>query len=180
MSRIGKAPIKLLPDVKVYKQAETVVIEGPKGKLEMCLFEGLDVVIEKGLLNVVPCVKGRGFKPSFWGLQRSLFANMVEGVQKGFTKVLEIRGVGYKAKVEDRVLQLSLGYSHPVNFDIPDDIDIAVDKQNRITITGIDKQRVGQIAAQIRLFRKPDVYKGKGLRYMGEWVRHKAGKTGSI
>ena len=155
-------------------EGERIKVKGPKGELSLLLKEGVRVEKENEFLNVLP-PKGGKNKKAFWGLYRSLLFNMVKGVSEGFEKKLEIKGVGYKARVEGKKLILSVGFSHDVEFIPPEDINISVEK-NIITISGIDKQKVGEIAAKIRKIRPPDPYKGKGIRYLGEEVRTKVGK----
>lgn len=177
MSRIGKKPIPLPPKVKVEVSASgRVAVEGPKGRLEWSLPQGVQVHVEN---NSVALTATSATRPTraLHGLSRALLANMVTGVANGFRKELEIQGVGFKAAVQGQKLNLSLGKSHPILFDIPKDIKITVTDNTRITIEGVDKQRVGQVAADIRAFYPPEPYKGKGIRYAGEQVRRKEGKT---
>lgn len=176
MSRIGKQPIDVPSGVSVEVSGSIVRVKGAKATLEQAIVAYVDVAVDGNIVNVT---RHNDSKPSRanHGLMRSLIANMVEGVSKGFEKKLAILGVGYRADVRGTELVLNLGYSHPVNFPIPSGIAIAVDKQNNITISGADKQQVGQVAAVIRGFRKPDHYKGKGVRYADEHVRLKAGKS---
>ena len=177
MSRIGKKPISLPDAVKVQIEQADIAVTGPKGTLRHSVPEGITVEQTDTELVVNRASDNRTHR-ALHGLTRSLIANMVEGVSAGFKKQLEIVGVGYKAEKTGNVLNLSLGLSHPVEFPEPDGISIDVDKQI-ITVEGIDKCLVGQTAAQIRKFRKPDVYKGKGVRYVGETVRRKVGKAGA-
>jgi large subunit ribosomal protein L6 len=178
MSRIGKSPIPIPNGTQVTIKDNVVSVKGPKGELSQSLLEGFPVAIEDG--QVVVSRSGEsGPERSKHGLLRSLIANAVEGVTNGFTKVLEIIGVGYRAEVKEREIHFALGYSHPVIFPLPEGISAEIDKQNRITITGVDRQQVGQVAAEIRGLRRPDPYKGKGIRYAGETVRLKAGKAGA-
>lgn len=174
MSRIGKKPIKIPQGVTIDIKGEKVEVKGPKGELSLSLKYRVGLEKEGEFLKVVPPKGGKNKKP-FWGLYRSLLANMVKGVSEGFEKKLEIQGVGYKARMEGKKLILSLGFSHDVEFIPPEDINISVEK-NIITISGIDKQKVGEIAAKIRKIRPPDPYKGKGIRYLGEEVKTKVGK----
>ena len=176
MSRIGKAPIAVPQGVEVKQAGSAVEVKGPKGMLSQHIPTGISLEIGAGVINV----KRRGDAKvvrSLHGLMRTLIANMVQGVTQGFEKELEIVGIGYRANVQGKNLQLSLGYSHPVLYPIPHGIELAVEKQTRITVKGIDKQKVGQVAAEIRGFKKPEPYKGKGIRYIGEQVRRKAGKA---
>jgi len=178
MSRIGRKPIPITKGVKVTVAGDTVAVEGPKGTLTVPLPTGITAAIEDGHVQVKrPSDEQRD--RALHGLVRSLIANAVEGVTNGFTKDLEIQGIGYKAQVEGKDVVLALGYSHPVRFPIPEGISIAVEKQVRMSIKGANKQTVGQVAADIRSLRAPDVYKGKGIRYVGEVVRKKVGKTGA-
>jgi large subunit ribosomal protein L6 len=176
MSRIGKAPIPIPQGVEINRAGSTVEVKGPKGALSHTMPEGISIQVEEGIIRV----KRKGdakLVRSLHGLSRTMIANMVTGVTAGFEKGLEIVGIGYRAALQGRNLQLSLGYSHPVIYPIPEGIEVNVDKQNKITVKGIDKQKVGQVAAEIRSFRKPEPYKGKGIRYIGEQVRRKAGKA---
>ena len=176
MSRIGRAPIPIPQGVEINRAGSTVEVKGPKGALSHTIPEGISIQVEEGMIHVKR--KGDAKRErSLHGLSRTLIANMVTGVTAGFEKGLEIVGIGYRAALQGRNLQLSLGYSHPVTYPIPDGIEVDVDKQNKITVKGIDKQKVGQVAAEIRSFRKPEPYKGKGIRYIGEQVRRKAGKA---
>jgi len=178
MSRIGRKPIPIAKGVKVAVADGTVAIEGPKGKLSVPLPGGITADVEDGNVQVKRPSDEQKDR-ALHGLVRSLIANAVEGVTNGFTKDLEIQGIGYKAAVEGKDVVLALGYSHPVRFPIPEGIQISIDKQVRMSIKGADKQTVGQVAADIRSLRAPDVYKGKGIRYVGEVVRKKVGKTGA-
>jgi large subunit ribosomal protein L6 len=178
MSRIGNNPITIPSGVTFEAKDEGFKIKGPKGELTQAAIQGIDVEVEKGVITV----KRRGNsgpERSLHGLTRSLLANAVEGVSNGFTKRLEIVGVGYRAEVKGREIHFALGYSHPIVFPIPPGIEVEVDKQNKITITGCDRQQVGQVAANIRDLRRPDPYKAKGIRYEGEQIRRKVGKAGA-
>ena len=177
MSRIGKKPITIPKGVTVKVLDGAVEVQGPKGKLTQRHPGGINFEMSDGHL-----VAKRGESPElakFHGLARSLIANAVSGVTDGFKKELDIVGVGYRAEVKGKQVVFALGYSHPINFDIPGGIEIAVDKQTHITVTGIDRQLVGQVAANIRRMRKPDPYKQKGVRYTGEVLKKKVGKTGA-
>jgi large subunit ribosomal protein L6 len=176
MSRIGKTPIPIPQGVEIKRAGSAVEVKGPKGSLSHTIPEGISLQVEDGEIHVKRKTDAKRVR-SLHGLSRTLIANMVTGVTEGFTKGLEIMGIGYRANVQGRNLQLSLGYSHPVIYPIPEGIEVEVEKQNKITIKGIDKQQVGQVAAEIRSFRKPEPYKGKGIRYVGEQVRRKAGKA---
>jgi large subunit ribosomal protein L6 len=177
MSRIGKKEIPLPKGVEVKHDGKAITVKGPKGSLSTALVEGITVKVEN---NVVQFVRGDEEKKSkaFHGLMRALVANNVKGVTEGFKRELDIIGVGYRAEVKGKEVVFQLGYSHPVRFAIPNGIDIVVDaKTGHITITGIDKQKVGQTAAEIRSLREPDPYKGKGIKYTDEVIRRKAGKA---
>ena len=178
MSRIGKKPIPIPSGVKVQVEDGAVEVQGPKGKLRQPLPPGIAFQQEDANL-VARTVREDGELAKFHGLARSLVANAVVGVTEGFKKELDIVGVGYRAELKGKQVQFALGYSHPVVFDIPNGIDVAIDKQTHITVTGIDRQLVGQVAADIRRLRKPDPYKQKGVRYTGEVLKKKAGKTGA-
>lgn len=176
MSRIGKQPIEIPSGVKVAVQGNKVLVEGPKGKLEQQVHELLTVKVEEN--NVVLDRKGDLARDkALHGLFRSLVKNMVEGVSKGFEKNLEIIGTGYRAKVEGKSLSLVVGHSHPVNYPIPEGITVAVEKNTVLKINGIDKQKVGAVAADIRRFYPPEPYKGKGIKFRGEHILRKAGKS---
>jgi large subunit ribosomal protein L6 len=179
MSRIGRLPITIESAVQVSIETGKVSVKGPKGQLEHGLPRGITAVVEDGQLMISRRDDSKRLK-SLHGLTRALLANAVQGVNRGFQKKLEIHGVGYRADVTGRVLKLNLGYSHPVEFPVPDGIEITVEERNtRLTVMGRDRQQVGQVAADIRSFRPPDVYKLKGIRYAGEQLRKKAGKTGA-
>lgn len=177
MSRVGKKPISLKDGIKVQVQDSLVTVEGPKGKLSQQLHPLIQVQVEKDRVLVNRTGESKQQR-ALHGLFRSLVANMVTGVDEGFQKKLEINGVGYKAVVQGKALVLNLGYSHQVNFPIPEGITIEVDRNVNISVKGIDKQQVGQVAAVIRSFRKPEPYKGKGIKYENEHIRRKVGKTG--
>jgi len=180
MSRIGKQPVEIPPKTKVEVKGQTVVIEGPKGKLDWTVPSPIKVEVKDGKIIATTSQLDRMGK-SRWGLTRSLIANMVKGVNEGYSKQLLVEGVGFRAAVQGQNLQMSLGYSHPVVFQIPKNIKISVadtaDKRPQITVEGADKQMVGEVAARIRQFYPPEPYKGKGIRYVNEQVRRKAGKT---
>ncbi len=176
MSRTGKKPIALPSGVSATIAAGNITVKGPKGQLEQSLVR-LVSVSQDG--DSVVVLRDNDSKPARanHGLMRSLINNMVEGVSNGFSKSLLVQGVGYRADVKGGKLVMALGYSHPIEYVIPNGVSIEADKTNKITVSGIDKQQVGQVAAVIRGFRKPDHYKGKGVRYEGEYVRLKAGKS---
>ena len=178
MSRIGKKPIPIPKGVTVKIAGDAVEVQGPKGKLRQPLPPGIVFAQDDGSL-VASLEREDGELNKFHGLARSLVANAVTGVTDGFKKELDIVGVGYRAELKGKQVHFALGYSHPVVFDIPNGIDITVDKQTHITVTGADRQLVGQVAANIRRMRKPDPYKQKGVRYTGEVLKKKVGKTGA-
>ena len=178
MSRIGRLPVEIPAGVEVTVAENNVVtVKGPKGTLTESLPEEMDIKVEN---NQVVVTRPNDLKKmkSLHGLTRTLVANMVTGVTKGYEKVLEINGVGYRAQKQGKKLILSLGYSHPVEMEDPEGLESVLDGQNKITIKGIDKQKVGQYAAEIREKRKPEPYKGKGIKYADEVIRRKVGKTG--
>ena len=175
MSRIGKKPVEVPSGVTVAIDGQSVSAKGPKGELQITLVENVLAEMGDDGVSVQPRDKSKESR-SAWGMSRTLVSNIVEGVSKGFERKLEISGVGYRAAVQGKTLQLSLGYSHDVNFDIPEDVQIACPKPTEIVVTGIDKQRVGQIAANIRKWREPEPYKGKGIKYSDEYVVRKEGK----
>jgi large subunit ribosomal protein L6 len=177
MSRVGSKPISIPSGVKVKIGQGQVDVEGPKGKLSTPVPMGIRFEEDQGVLKAVPESEAPSARP-FWGLARSLVANAVHGVSEGFKKELDIVGIGYRAQVSGKTVQFSLGYSHPIDFPIPNGVDITVDKNTHIVVSGADKQLVGQTAAEIRSLRKPDPYKQKGIRYTGEHLKKKAGKTG--
>ncbi len=178
MSRIGKKPIALPSGVQVKIAADAVEVQGPKGKLRQPIPPGIVFAQDKGTL-VATLEREDGGLKKFHGLARSLVANAVTGVTEGFKKELDIVGVGYRAELKGKQVHFALGYSHPVIFDIPNGIDIGIDKQTHVTVTGVDRQLVGQVAANIRRMRRPDPYKQKGVRYTGEVLKKKVGKTGA-
>jgi large subunit ribosomal protein L6 len=177
MSRIGNKAVEIPDKVKVNVDQEgSVSVEGPKGKLEWKLPRQIRASVQDNQVSVVREADSRNVK-ALHGLSRSIVYNMVQGVSEGFTKQLEIEGVGFKAAVQGSMLNLSLGFSHPVTFSIPKDIKITVADNTKITVQGVDKKLVGQVAADIRRFYPPEPYKGKGVRYAGEQIRRKEGKT---
>lgn len=178
MSRIGRMPIPVPSGTKVQVQEGTFVAEGPRGKVTQPLFEGYPVKIEDGVVTIERTGE-TGPERAKHGLLRALVANAVQGVSAGFTKQLDIVGVGYRAEVKGPQVQFALGYSHPVLYDIPEGIKIEIEtKANRVTVSGADRQKVGQVAAEIRSLRRPDPYKGKGIKYTNEVLRRKVGKAG--
>ena len=176
MSRIGKQPIALPPKVKVEVKGQKVHVEGPKGKLDWELPARTSVKVTDGKIEVARAGEDAQAR-ALHGLSRALINNMVKGVSEGFMKKLEIQGVGFKAAVQGKVVNMSLGYSHPINYPIPDQIKVTVDENTKITIEGPDRQVVGQVAAELRAFYPPEPYKGKGVRYSDERVERKEGKT---
>jgi large subunit ribosomal protein L6 len=178
MSRIGKKPIAIPKGVIVKVAGDAVEVQGPKGKLRQAFPAGINFEMADGQL-VAKTATADPQLGKFHGLARSLVANAVAGVTDGYKKELDIVGVGYRAELKGKQVIFALGYSHAVVFDIPQGIDVAIDKQTHITVTGVDRQLVGQVAANIRRLRKPDPYKQKGVRYTGEVLKKKAGKTGA-
>jgi large subunit ribosomal protein L6 len=176
MSRIGKKPITIPKGVTAKVVDGAVELQGPKGKLRQAVPPGINFELADGHLHAKTSGEELG---AFHGLARSLVANAVTGVTDGFKRELDIVGVGYRAELKGKQVVFALGYSHAVVFDVPNGIDIAIDKQTHITVTGVDRQLVGQVAANIRRLRKPDPYKQKGVRYTGEVLKKKAGKTGA-
>jgi len=178
MSRIGRAPVVIPAGVTVDRVGDEIRVKGPKGTLVERMPEEIDVKIENSEV-VFGRPDDQRDNRALHGLARALVANMVHGVTKSFVKELEIQGVGYRAEAKGRQVVFALGYSHPVVFDIPQGIDVAVTNQTHITVTGVDRQLVGQVAANIRQLRRPDPYKQKGVRYTGEVLKKKVGKTGA-
>lgn len=175
MSRIGKKPIAVPAGVTATIDGQTVVVKGPKGELQTSLVQHVSVKLEDGEISVAPRNNSKTAR-SAWGMSRTIVANLITGVTEGFSKTLEINGVGYRAAVQGNGLKLNLGYSHDVVYDIPEGISIQTPKPTEIVVSGIDKQRVGQVAAEIREWRKPEPYKGKGIKYAGEYIFRKEGK----
>jgi large subunit ribosomal protein L6 len=176
MSRIGKKPVTFPKNVKISQGDGIVSVEGPKGKLSSKLPEGINMVIGDGKLIIERKSDDR-IARSYHGLARTLIGNMVVGVSNGFEKSLEISGVGFRAEIAGNNLKLALGFSGPVQYTVPKGIDVKVDKQTNIVVSGIDKQLVGKVASEIRALKKPEPYKGKGIKYTGEYIRRKAGKS---
>ena len=175
MSRIGKKPISVPGGVTVNLASDSITVKGPKGELGMPLVAEVIASLDNDEITVQPKDNSKRAR-SMWGMQRTRIANLIEGVTNGFTKELEINGVGYRAAVKGKELNLQLGFSHDVDYPIPDGIEIKCEKPTLITITGIDKQVVGQVAAEIREYRKPEPYKGKGVKYSNEYIFRKEGK----
>ena len=177
MSRIGKKPVPMASGVSASAESGTLTVKGPKGTLTMQMLEDLvSYEIADGEIRVTPVNASQQRNRAAWGMQRTLVQNLITGVTEGFTKVLEITGVGYRAAAQGRNLRLQLGYSHDVNYAVPDGIDIKTPDPNTVEISGIDRQSVGQVAAEIRRWRKPEPYKGKGIKYRGEFIFRKEGK----
>ena len=175
MSRIGKKSVPVPAGVTATIEGGQINVKGPKGTLSMPLVEDISYTLEDGAISVMPANASKRAR-AFWGMQRTMVSNLVVGVSDGFTKVLEITGVGYRASVQGSNLKLQLGYSHDVDFAIPDGIAIKTPDQTTVEITGADRQQVGQVAAEIRRWRKPEPYKGKGIKYRGEFIFRKEGK----
>jgi large subunit ribosomal protein L6 len=178
MSRVGKKIITIPEKTSVDYEDRVIVVKGEKGSLTRTLHPSVDLEIKDNTISVTIEQEDRKNR-ALQGLTRSLVANMVDGVSKGFERVLEIHGIGYRAEMKGKSIVLNLGYSHPIDFPLPEGIDATVDKNNVIRLTGIDKERVGQTAASIRKLRKPEPYKGKGVKYAEEYIQRKAGKTGT-
>jgi large subunit ribosomal protein L6 len=175
MSRIGKKPVSIPSGVTASIDSGVLSVKGPKGTLSLTLREEISYTLDDGGILVKPANDSKQAR-AFWGMQRTLVQNLVTGVTEGFTKKLLITGVGYRAASQGKVLKLQLGYSHDVNIDVPEGIEIKTPDQTTVEISGIDKQKVGQIAAEIRRWRKPEPYKGKGIKYEGEYIFRKEGK----
>jgi large subunit ribosomal protein L6 len=175
MSRIGKIPVAVPSGVQVAMNGTTITAKGPKGELAVKVADAIAATIEGSKISLAPREDTRAAR-AVWGLQRTLVSNMVRGVSQGYTSSLDISGVGFRANVQGPKLTLQLGFSHDVVYDIPKGIEIKVEKQTGIRIAGIDRQNVGQVAAEIRAFRPPEPYKGKGIKYSTEYVRRKEGK----
>jgi large subunit ribosomal protein L6 len=175
MSRVGKKPIPLPSGVKI-QVGEQLKVQGPKGTLEVPIPEGIRVEQKAGILEIL---RDSDSHAALHGLTRALAANAIQGVSTGFTRELDIVGIGYRADVKGRVATFTLGYSHPIEVLLPEGVDLKIDKQTHLVLTGYDKQMLGQVAANIRALRKPDPYKNKGVRYMGEVLKKKVGKSGA-
>jgi large subunit ribosomal protein L6 len=178
MSRIGKKPIAIPKGVTVKVDGNTIDVKGPKGQLRQSLPPGISATLEDGQLVAKKDSEARELS-KFHGLARSLMNNAVQGVNEGWKRELDIVGVGYRAELKGQQVVIALGYSHPILFDVPKGIEVAVEKQTHLTVTGVDRQLVGQVAANLRRLRKPDPYQQKGVRYTGEVLKKKAGKTGA-
>jgi large subunit ribosomal protein L6 len=175
MSRIGKVPVKIPSGVEARIDSDTLTVKGPKGTLSMGLTDLIEYKLDEGEISVKPANDTRAAR-NHWGMQRTLVSNLVEGVTDGFTKVLVIKGVGYRANAQGTNLKLQLGYSHDVDLPVPEGLEVKTPDQTTIEISGIDKQAVGQFAAEVRRWRKPEPYKGKGIAYRGEYIFRKEGK----
>jgi large subunit ribosomal protein L6 len=175
MSRIGNKVVSIPSGVTANVEGQTVKIKGPKGAMQVVLHDDVTVMMDKASVKIEPRSETKRAR-SMWGTSRTMVANLVAGVTKGFEERLEINGVGYRAAVQGKSLNLQLGFSHDVNFAIPEGIAIATPKPTEIVITGIDKQKVGHVAAEIRGYRPPEPYKGKGVKYAGEYIFRKEGK----
>lgn len=175
MSRIGKNPVTIPGGVTLTQDGQAVTVKGPKGELSFTLPEGVTGKLEDGAFTVSP-VEGVKTAKAMWGMSRTMIFNMIEGVTVGFKKELELKGVGYRAQMKGSTLSMQLGFSHDVEYPAPEGITINAPKPTQIIVEGINKQQVGQVAAEIRAYRKPEPYKGKGVRYLGEYVRQKEGK----
>ncbi len=176
MSRIGKKPVAMPSGVSAEVEGRTLTVKGPKGTLAMALLDDLvTTTLEEGQISIKPIAPSQRSRAA-WGMQRTNVQNLVTGVTEGFTKVLEINGVGYRAQAQGSNLKLQLGYSHDVNYAVPDGVEVKTPDANTVEISGIDRQKVGQVAAEIRRWRKPEPYKGKGIKYRGEFIFRKEGK----
>ena len=175
MSRIGKRPVAIPSGVTANIDGKTLSVKGPKGTLTMGLSDLIDYKVEDEGISVQPANDTQKAR-AFWGMQRTMVSNLVEGVTAGFSKTLQISGVGYRASTQGKKLKLQLGYSHDVDLDVPEGLDVQTPDQTTVIVSGIDKQKVGQFAAEIRRWRKPEPYKGKGIKYQGEYIFRKEGK----
>ena len=175
MSRIGKKPVDMPSGVSATLSGQTVEVKGPKGTRSFTATDDVNIVIDGNVITVTPRGKSKTALQQ-WGMSRTMVANLVHGVSEGFKKELEITGVGYRAQMQGNTLKLALGYSHDVNFEVPEGVTVTCPKQTEITVEGSDQQLVGQVAANIREWRAPEPYKGKGIRYKGEFIFRKEGK----
>jgi large subunit ribosomal protein L6 len=175
MSRIGKKPVELPSGVEASVSGQTIEVKGPKGTRSFTATDDVTLTVADGQITVEPRGKSKRARQQ-WGMSRTQVANCVQGVTEGFKKELEIQGVGYRAQMQGNTLKLNLGYSHDVNFDVPDGVTITAPKVTQIIVEGNDQQQVGQVAANIREWRAPEPYKGKGIRYLGEYIFRKEGK----
>lgn len=179
MSRVGKKPIPIPDNTKILYKDRLLTVQGEKGSLSGTIHPSVDLKIEDRVVNIIALKTNDRSTPALQGLTRSLVSNMITGVSKGFERVLEINGIGYRAEVSGKVIVFHLGYSHPINFDIPEGISVSIDKNNVLKLSGIDKEKLGHTAASIRRLRPPEPYKGKGIKYAEEHIQRKAGKTGT-
>lgn len=175
MSRIGKVPVAIPEGVSASLDGQSISVKGPKGELAAVMVDDVLLKMEDGSIHISPRNDSKRAR-SMWGLSRALIANLVDGVTTGFTKELQINGVGYRAEVQGKNLKLHLGFSHDVLFPIPEGVDVKCPSPTGVVITGIDKQKVGQVAAEIRRYRPPEPYKGKGIKYVDEYIYRKEGK----
>ena len=176
MSRIGKKPVSMPSGVSAEVEGKILTVKGPKGALAMSLLDDLvTTTLEDGQISIKPVADSQRSRAA-WGMQRTNVQNLVTGVTEGFSKVLEINGVGYRAQAQGKNLRLQLGYSHDVNYAVPEGVEVKTPDANTVEISGIDRQKVGQVAAEIRRWRKPEPYKGKGIKYRGEFIFRKEGK----
>ena len=175
MSRLGKLPVAVPEKVEVNLQPNSIAVKGPKGELSTTITGDVNVTVDNGEIWVKPANDGKRAK-AMWGTVRSNISNLVVGVTEGYSKQLETNGVGFRSSVQNNVISLSLGFSHEVKYFLPEGVAAEVDKQGIITISSADKQKVGQVASEIRALRKPEPYKGKGVKYVGEYIRRKEGK----
>ena len=175
MSRIGKVPVAIPSGVTAAIDNGQLSVKGPKGTLTLGLSELVSYTLDEGSISIAPANDGKPAR-SHWGMQRTLVSNLVQGVTEGFTKVLEITGVGYRAAAQGRKLSMKLGYSHDVDIAVPEGLEVKTPDANTVEISGIDRQQVGQVAAEIRRWRKPEPYKGKGIKYRGEYIFRKEGE----
>ncbi len=175
MSRIGKRPVAIPSGVTADINGNVLSVKGPKGTLSLGMSDLIDYKVEADGISVMPANDSKQAR-AFWGMQRTLVSNLVEGVTSGFTKTLDIKGVGYRASAQGKKLKLQLGYSHDVDLEVPEGLEVKTPDQTTVEVSGIDKQAVGQFAAEIRRWRKPEPYKGKGIAYRGEYIFRKEGK----
>ncbi|MFY9491253.1 MAG: 50S ribosomal protein L6 [Mycobacterium sp.] len=175
MSRIGKKPVDLPSGVEAKVSGQTIEVKGPKGTRSFTATDDVTLTVNDGAVSVEPRGKSKRARQQ-WGMSRTMVRNLVTGVSDGFKKELEINGVGYRAQIQGNILKLSLGYSHEVNFEVPDGVTVTAPKQTQVIVEGIDQQLVGQVAANIREWRKPEPYKGKGIKYVDEYIFRKEGK----
>ncbi len=175
MSRIGKRPVAIPSGVTAQIEGDTLSVKGPKGTLTMGLSDLIDYKVDDGEISIEPANNSRAAR-NHWGMQRTLVSNLVEGVTQGFSKILDIKGVGYRASSQGKTLKLQLGYSHDVDLAVPEGLEVKTPDQTTVEVSGIDKQAVGQFAAEVRRWRKPEPYKGKGIAYRGEYIFRKEGK----